>query len=477
MYEQWICVYLFLIKQNKMSNPILCILPNTLYRKSIIQKISSIYNISECVIWEHPSYFTKYEFNKKKLIFHRVTMKAYYDRVKQLFSECRYVSFYETLEINNKNILYVFDSVNIVTEFQAYKTFYIGTPNFMLSNQDLDFIRSIHKKKKNGSSETPPPYNPFFKSNAIRFVNEITDDKSIEFKSFHEKDVMNRNTRLHNFKRLEIKSRNNNDEHYILEAMSYVDKFFCNNIGNGNDQTFIFPINHEEARLWFQYTIQRMSLYEVNYIETRYDHILFTPFDTILSSCLNVGFLNPNEIIQTMKNMHNKVSRLIYLDIMNKLLYREYKRFLYVHYRVPLTSVSHTFQFNNKLSSIWYKGETAMYPVNLIVNKSIQRCMISEKEAIYIVGSYMLVKEIGAMYVFKWLMEMSVDSHEWWVFFTVYGLIYKKNFIERFLKSSEKLNNMFGFDPKFEWPKIWDETIHHFRRKHKNRMLKPKVKA
>lgn len=450
-----------------MSDPILCIVPNTLYRKSIIQKISSIYNISECIIWEHPSYFTKYEFNKKKLIFHRVTMRAYYDRVKQLFSECRYVSFYEKIEINSKNILYVFDSVNIVPEFKGYETCYIGTPNFMLSNQDLHFIKSRFIKKKSGSSVSlsapPPPYNPFFKSNAIRFVKEITYDKSIEFKSSHEKERIN--TRLRKFKQLE--SRKNNDNHYILEASSYVDKFFGNNIGDGgNTQTFIFPINHEEARLWFRYTIQKMSSYEINYIEK------LTLFDTILSSCLNIGFMNPNEIIQTMKNMHNKVSRIIYLDVMNILLYREYKRFIYVHYCLPLTNISHTFQFNNKLSSIWYNGETAMYPVNLIINKSIQRCMISEKEAIYIVGTYMLVKEIDPQYVFKWFMEMLVDSHEWWVFYTVYGLIYKKSFTGRLLRSSDKLNSMFGFDLKFEWPKIWDEAIHNFKRKHKNRMKK-----
>ena len=48
--------------------------------------------------------------------------------------------------------------------------------------------------------------------------------------------------------------------------------------------------------------------------------------------------------------------------------------------------------------------------------------------------------------------------------------------MNRLLKSSEKLNNMFGFDLKFEWPKIWDDATHHFMRKHKNQMIK-KVKA
>lgn len=458
-----------------MSDHILCILPNTLYRISIIQKVISIYNISECIIWEHPSYFTKYEFNKKKLIFHRATLKAYYDRVKQLFSQCRYISFHETFVIKKYSVLHVFDSVNIISDFQAYNACYIGTPNFMLSNQDLYFIKSRYKKQNGSSvslSSLPPPYNPFFKSNAIRFAKEMTDDGK-EFNSFHEKAKMD--IMLQKFKRIEVKARKNN-VHYIIEAISYVDKFFSNNIGNGNAQTFIFPINHEEARLWFRYAIQNLSFYEFNCNEKRCDNIPSTQFDTILSSCLNIGFLNPNEIIQTMKNMHHKVSRMLYLDTMNKLLYREYKRFLYVHYSVPLTSISHTFQFNNKLSSIWYKGETGMYPVNLIVHESTQKCMISEKEAIYIVGSYMLIKEIDAQYVFKWFMEMSVDSHEWLVFYRVYALIYKKSLMNRLLKSSEKLNNMFGFDLKFEWPKIWDDATHHFMRKHKNQMIK-KVKA
>lgn len=454
-----------------MSENILCILPNTLYRRSIIKKICSIYNISECILWEHPSYFTKYAFNKKKLIFHRATLKAYYDRVKQLFYECKYLSFYETFEINKKDKLHVFDSVNIISDFQAYKTFYIGTPNFMLSNQDLNFIKFKYKKQNGSSvslSSIPPPYNPFFKSNAIRFAKEMKDDCT-EFKSFHEKAKID--ITLQKLKRIEVKARKNNDDHYIIEAISYVEKFFSNNIGN-DAQTFIFPINHEKARLWFLYAIQNLSFYDFNCNEVkRYDNSPFTLFDTILSSCLNIGFLNPNEIIQTMKNMHHKVSRRLYLDTMKKLLYREYKRFLYVHYSVSLTSASNTFHFNNKLSNIWYKGETSMYPVNLIVHESIQKCMISEKEAVYIIGSYMLVKEIDAKYVFKWLMEMSVDSHEWWVFYMVYALIYNKSFMGRLLKSSEKLNGMFGFDFRFEWPKIWDNATHRFMRKHKNKTI------
>lgn len=440
-----------------MSSCVLCILPNTLYRKSLVEKISLIYNISECVIWEHPCYFTRYNFNKKKLIFHRATLKAYFDRIAKLFSKSRYISFNESFKVNKKCSLYVFDSVNIISELQGYNFHVIGTPNFLLSVQDLNFIKSQYEKRHHSSST--PPYNPFFKYNAIHFVKEINDNMEIT--------VLNENNKKNTihykfFRQSFIESKKGDYNTYVNEATSYVNSLFSNNTGHVHD--FIFPINHEEARLWFCREIQRISFNETfinDDIRT-----LFVTFDVILSSCLNVGLLNPIEIIHTMKDMTHKVSRKIFFNIKDKLLYREYKRFLYIHYRNHLTSISQSFHFNNRLTNIWYKGETAMYPVNLIIEKSLHHCMISDNEAIYVVGSYMLVKQINAEYVFKWFMEMSTDSHEWFVFFNVYAVLYQKKLMNRLLKNSTKLRMMFGFDQKFEWPKIWDEAIYAFIRKH-----------
>ena len=39
--------------------------------------------VKEVTLFEHPQYFTKYNFNKKKLLLHRASMKEYQDLLKK----------------------------------------------------------------------------------------------------------------------------------------------------------------------------------------------------------------------------------------------------------------------------------------------------------------------------------------------------------------------------------------------------------
>ena len=55
----------------------LLILPHQLYNINILKKI--LEKDKNVIIWEHPHYFKKYNYNKKKLILHRASMKYYYD--------------------------------------------------------------------------------------------------------------------------------------------------------------------------------------------------------------------------------------------------------------------------------------------------------------------------------------------------------------------------------------------------------------
>ena len=47
------------------------ILPNQLFN---IKYIPKKYKKHKFIIWEHPHYFTKYNYNQKKLILHRASM-------------------------------------------------------------------------------------------------------------------------------------------------------------------------------------------------------------------------------------------------------------------------------------------------------------------------------------------------------------------------------------------------------------------
>ena len=50
------------------------ILPQQLYEKKFFPKKYKY------ILYEHPQYFKKYNFNKKKLIMHRASMKLFFDK-------------------------------------------------------------------------------------------------------------------------------------------------------------------------------------------------------------------------------------------------------------------------------------------------------------------------------------------------------------------------------------------------------------
>ena len=56
----------------------LVILPHQLFDPKYFPK-----DVKEVILYEHPQYFKKYNFNKKKLILHRASMKEYYDLLKK----------------------------------------------------------------------------------------------------------------------------------------------------------------------------------------------------------------------------------------------------------------------------------------------------------------------------------------------------------------------------------------------------------
>ena len=70
---------------------IFLILPHQLFNKKYLKE----YKDYDFYIYEHPQYFKKYNFNKKKLMLHRASMRYYYDYLKDNDFKVRYFDFDE----------------------------------------------------------------------------------------------------------------------------------------------------------------------------------------------------------------------------------------------------------------------------------------------------------------------------------------------------------------------------------------------
>ena len=99
------------------------ILPNQLFDLSFYNKNNNY------IIYEHPQYFTKYNFNKKKLILHKASMELFYDNMKKNKYNVKYVSFNNKINYN-ENMYSISDSdkknLEDVSNFQSKLNLFFG---------------------------------------------------------------------------------------------------------------------------------------------------------------------------------------------------------------------------------------------------------------------------------------------------------------------------------------------------------------
>ena len=112
----------------------LLIFPNTLFEKKYFPK-----NVKTLIIWEHPQYFKKYNYNKKRLVLHRASLKCYADLMKKYFSII-YIEFHKTPKLGD---FVYFDPIDRIENINGKK---LQSPNFLLSNE---LINEYRKKTKN----------------------------------------------------------------------------------------------------------------------------------------------------------------------------------------------------------------------------------------------------------------------------------------------------------------------------------------
>ena len=107
------------------------ILPNQLFKDLTELKEK---NVKTIYLIEHPVYFTKYKFHPLKLIFHRATMKYYYDYLTK-FLPVKYIDFtkiktdkdYNTI-FNSYENNFIFDPVDTYLESKFTKSIKNITP-------------------------------------------------------------------------------------------------------------------------------------------------------------------------------------------------------------------------------------------------------------------------------------------------------------------------------------------------------------
>lgn len=429
------------------------ILPNNIFDKKYLSKTKNV------IIYEHPHYFTSYTFNKKKLILHRASMKYYKDYLTKCGYNVRYIEFNKQLVLDNFmlfNPLNKLTTLNKSTTFKIRKKNIIESPNMLMSSKLMQKYRAKTDKF-------------FFNAFYIWSKNELNIIPNIK-----SQDKQNRK-KMPIFVKPPKMLKNRTNLKYIKEASQYINKHFPKNYGTADINEFIFPVTHIDARRWFKHFIKKKFKLFGDYQDymSSDDNYLF---HSVLSTSINIGLINPSEIIKEIHKYRDLIPINSYEGYIRQLFWREYQLYTYIYCNFPKYIKTPYFSTQKKkLSSDWYDGTTGILPIDDAVKSGFKTGYLNHIQRLMLVGNYMNLYGIKPKEGFKWFMEFSCDSYEWvmeqnvyeMVFFVTGGMTMRRPYIS----SSNYIIKMSNYT-KDDWCIIWDKLYYDFIKKNKKQLYK-----
>ena len=441
------------------------IFPNQIFENSkLLDESSKIFLIEEYL------FFNQFNFHKQKILFHRMTMKSYEKFLKKKKLDVVYIDSTENISdirefIRNldKKVqsIKIYDPVdnwlsrriNDSCEEKNIKIENYNNPLFINNNKDLEtFFRSDKKKFFQTS---------FYKKQRVKLDIMMIGDKPEGGKWTY--DDQNREKYPKNKIPPEIDYPKKDDNYN--EALNYLNNNYKNNYGLIDDEN-IYPYNFQLAKKWLDdFFITRF--YEFGPYEDAVVKEKSILNHSVLSPLLNTGLINPKELIKRTINYHyeNKIPINSTEGFIRQIIgWREFIRGVYVCKGTEERN-KNFWNFSRKIPSSFYSANTGIDPVDDTINKINKSGYANHIERLMIIGNFMLLCEFDPNEVYRWFMELFIDSYDWVMVPNVYGMSQFSDggifSTKPYISSSNYVKKMSNFKSGL-WCSIWDGLFWKF---------------
>ena len=452
------------------------ILPNQLFKESLFHKKN--YKV---FLLEEFLFFKQYKFHKQKISFHRATMKFYEDYLKGFSCDIEYVDSFKK-ESNIKDlvkrintlgykIIEIYDPVDYLVSKRIkkicselnIKLIIHDTNLFINSSDDLNVFFKVSKKKFFQTS--------FYKSERKK-RNILIDSSGKPEGGEWTYDILNRKK----FPKDEIppKVKNPEKNKYVIESEKYVIKYFSDNLGSLGK--FNYPTTIDESEKWFNdFLLERFDKfgdYEDAIVKDE-----LTLNHSILSPLMNIGFINPRKVIQD--SLDFSVEHEIPINstegfIRQILGWREFIRGIYC-VKGSFERTNNFWGFKRKIPSSFYTGDTGIEPIDISIKKVNETGYLHHIERLMVLGNFMLLCEFDPDEVYRWFMELFIDSYDWVMVPNIYGMSQFADgglmSTKPYISSSNYIYKMSDYK-KGEWDIIWDGLFWRFMDKQRDFFIK-----
>ena len=449
------------------------IFPHQLIKNSPVLDIDAdIYIVEEFLFFKH------YKFHKQKIAFHRASMKSYQDYLESIGKSVKYVEAISDLCDVRELIKHLIEkglkTVHIIDPTDNWLEKHINSvsnnitiqwyenPLFINRKEELDTFFKPTKKKFFQTSF----YKQQRKDRDILMVNGEPQGGKLTYDSDNRKKYPKGKTLPH------IQFPDTTDYH--KEAEDYVTKHFNDHYGQLSNIS-IYPIDHRTSEEWLQQFLDvrfnEFGEYEDAIVKD--EHFLN---HSILSPLINVGLLDPLDVIQKAIEYSNKND--IPLNstegfVRQILGWREFIRGVY-EVKGTEERTKNFWNFNRKIPPSFYEGSTRIKPIDDVIKKVLKTGYAHHIERLMILGNFMVLCEFDPDEVYKWFMELFIDAYDWVMVPNVYGMsLYADGGLmstKPYISSSNYIMKMSNY-PKDDWQPTWDGLFWTFMDKHRDFFL------
>jgi deoxyribodipyrimidine photolyase-related protein len=428
------------------------ILPNQLFDTEYSEK---------CYLLEHPKYFTRFDFHKKKLLLHRASMKAY----EQKKSVENYIEFDGDMEKpfreNDKVKVFrpedrqVREWIQEMAKKHGIELDIQESPMFLNS---MDWNRTYFEENRFFQLD-------YYKKQRKRGGILVDEDGRPEGGKWSF-DPENREKMPEEEEPPEI-PRFNSD--YVEDAREYVEQNFPEN--PGSVENFFWPVTcgqaEENLEDFLENRLEKFGKYQ-----DALDSDLRFGYHSLLSSSLNIGLLTPEEVVEATLEKHSE--KKYPMNSLEGFLRQivgwwEYMRAVY-HLKPEMSEKNH-WRCENEIPESFYTADTGIEPVDDSINNALQNAYCHHIERLMVLGNIMLLLEIDPDEVYRWFMEMFIDSYEWVMVPNIYGMSQYADpeiMTKPYISSSNYIKKMSHYSG--DWEEIWGGLYWGFIDKHRGKI-------
>ena len=191
----------------------------------------------------------------------------------------------------------------------------------------------------------------------------------------------------------------------------------------GSTQNFWFATEYNDVVKLLNFFLKEKSNLFGDY-EDAVDQGNNILFHSALSPYINLGLITPEFIISKTLEFHKKNKiRLNSLEgyVRQVIGWREFMRGVYQKYSDEMET-RNFFKQNRKMKNSWYEGTTGLPPLDYAIKNALNHGWSHHIERLMILSNIMNLCEVKPKIVYKWFMEMFVDSSDWVMVPNVYGM-------------------------------------------------------